>query len=131
MFKDVVPSLLSLDLFQRVRAFSYWSRRSSQFVMPNSHRGVFAFSGFASYWRRVLKSFSNYIGSSKIRRVPNPNILSGPTSNRCLSLPTTGIVSVAISNKTRFVEWHASRGGWVCYAQDFSKTWSWCELIVL
>ena len=48
--------------------------------MPNSHRGVFASSGFAGYWRRVQKSFSNYIGSSKIRRVPDPNILSTPTS---------------------------------------------------
>ena len=28
------------------------------------------------------------------------------------------------------MEWHASRGGWVCYAQDFSETWSRCDLIV-
>ena len=28
------------------------------------------------------------------------------------------------------MEWHDSRGGWVCYMQDFSKTWSWCDLIV-
>ena len=115
VFKDVVPSLTSFDPFLRVQAFFYWSRRSSQFVVPNSHRGVFVSSGFAGYWRRVQKSFSNYIGSGKIARVLDPNILFAPTSNRRLSLPTVGIVSAAISNKTGFVEWHASRGGWVCY----------------
>ena len=36
-----------------------------------------------------------------------------PPTDACL--PTVGIVSAAISNKTGFVEWHASRGGWVCY----------------
>ena len=36
----------------------------------------------------------------------------------------------AISSKTRFVEWYASRGGWICYAQDFPKAWSRCDLIV-
>jgi len=30
----------------------------------------------------------------------------------------------------KFAEWHASRGGWVCYAHDFSETWSGCDLIV-
>ena len=79
--------------------------------MPNSQRGVFASSGFAGYWRRVQKSFSNYVSPDKIRRVPNPNILSAPTSNRRLSLPTAGIISAAISSKTGFAEWHASRGG--------------------
>ena len=28
------------------------------------------------------------------------------------------------------MEWHASRGGWVCYARDFPGTWSGCDLIV-
>ena len=79
--------------------------------MPNSQRGVFASSGFAGYWRRVQKSFSNYVSPDKIVRVPNPNILSAPTSNKRLSLPTVGIISAAISSKTGFAEWHASRGG--------------------
>ena len=49
MFKDIVPSLPSLDPFLRLQAFSYWSRRSSQFVVPNSQKGVFTFNGFAGY----------------------------------------------------------------------------------
>ena len=28
------------------------------------------------------------------------------------------------------MEWHASRGGWVCYARDFPGTWSGCDLII-
>ena len=28
------------------------------------------------------------------------------------------------------MEWYASRGGWICYAQDFPKAWSRCDLIV-
>ena len=28
------------------------------------------------------------------------------------------------------MEWHASRGGWVCYANDFLDAWSGCDLIV-
>ena len=122
VFKDIVPSLPSLDPFLRLQTFSYWLRRSSQFVVPNSQRGVFASSGFAGYWRRVQKSFSNYVSPDKIGRFPNPNILSAPTSNKRLSLPTAGIKSAAISSKTGFAEWHASRVGWVCYAQDFPKT---------
>ena len=116
MFKDIVPSLSSLDPFLRLQAFSYWSRKSSQFVMPNSQRRVFTSSGFAGYWRRVQKSFSNYVEIGKIGRVPDPNILSAPTSNRRLSFLTADIVSITISSKTGFVEWHASKGGWVCYA---------------
>ena len=130
VFKDIVPSIPFLDPFLRLQAFSYWSRRDSQFVVPNSQRKVFASSGFAGYWRRVQKSFSDYVGSGKIGRVPNPNILSALTTNRCLSLATAGIVSTVISNKTGFAKWHASRGGWVCYAQDFPETWSGCDLIV-
>ena len=59
----------------------------------------------------MQKSFTDYVGSSMIRRVPNPIILSAPTSNKRLSLPTVGIVSTAVSNKVGFAEWHASRGG--------------------
>ena len=99
-------------------------------MVPNSQRGVFASNGFAGYWRRVQKSFSNYVGSSKMGRVPIPSILSAPTSNRRLTLPTTSIVSAILSSKTRFVEWHASKGGWVCYVQDFPEAWSGCDLIV-
>jgi len=29
------------------------------------------------------------------------------------------------------MEWHASRGSWVTYAQDFPETWSGCDLIVV
>ena len=61
----------------------------------------------------------DYIGSSKIGRVLDPSILFALTSNSRLTLLTASIVSTAISSKTGFVEWHASRGGWVCYAQDF------------
>ena len=28
------------------------------------------------------------------------------------------------------MEWHASKGGWVCYTHDFLKTWSGFDLIV-
>ena len=35
-----------------------------------------------------------------------------------------------MSSKTGFVEWHASRGGQVTYAQDFPKTQSGCDLII-
>jgi len=28
------------------------------------------------------------------------------------------------------VEWHAFRGGWVCYANDFLDAWSGCDLIM-
>ena len=28
------------------------------------------------------------------------------------------------------MEWHASRGGWVCYANDFLDAWPGCDLIV-
>ena len=61
-----------------------------------------------------------------------PNSLRGvfATANRRLSLPIAGIVFATISNKTGFTEWHASKGGWVCYAQDFLETWSGCDLIV-
>ena len=125
VFKEVVPSLPSLDPFLRLQAFSYQSWRSPQFVVPNSQREV-----FASYWRRVQKSFSDFFGSSKIERVPDSSLFSTPTFNKRLVLPTASIVSAAISNKTGFAEWHASRGGWVCYVNDFPDTWSGCDLIV-
>ena len=79
--------------------------------MPNSQRGVFASNGYIGYWRRVQKSFVDYIGSGTIRETPNPSISSAPTSNKRLSLPTARIVSTAMSSKTGFMEWHASSGG--------------------
>jgi len=79
--------------------------------VPNSQRRVFASGGFASYWIKVQKSYVDYVGSSKIERVPNPDILSAPTINKRLSLPTAGIVFAATSSKTGFAEWHAFRGG--------------------
>ena len=98
--------------------------------MPNSQRGVFASSGYTSYWRRVQKSFVDYVGTGTVREAPNPSIISAPTSNRHLSLPTAGIVSTAASSKTGFAEWHASRGGWVAYGQDFPETWLGDSLII-
>ena len=76
----------------------------------------------------MQKSFLDYVGSDVIGRVPNPAF--APTSNKRLSLPTVGIVFAAVSSKTSFAEWHASRGGWVTYAQDFPEVWSGCNLIV-
>ena len=35
-----------------------------------------------------------------------------------------------MSSKTGFIEWHASRGGWVTYAQDFLETWLGCDRII-
>lgn len=88
-------------------------------MVLNSQRGVFVSSGFAGYWRRVQKSFSNFVGSGKIGRVLNLGIFSTPSYNRCLALPTTSIVFATIKNKTGVAEWHAFRGGWVCYANEF------------
>ena len=79
-------------------------------LCPTPRGESFASSGFAGYWRRVQKSFFDYVGSGKIGRVLNPNILSVPTSNKRLSLPTASIVFAAISSKTGFTEWHASKG---------------------
>ena len=98
--------------------------------MPNSQRGVLASNGFVGYWRRIQKSFSNFVGSDKIRRVHDPTFFFTPTFNKRLAFPTVGIVSAAISSKTGFVKWHVSRGGWVCYANDFLDTCSRCDLIV-
>ena len=98
--KDIVLSLPSLDPFLRLQAFSYWSRRGPQFAVPNSQRGVFASNGYTGYWRRIQKSFFDYVGSGIIGETPNLSISSAPTSNKCLSLPTAGIVSVAVSSKT-------------------------------
>ena len=57
----------------------------------------------------MKKSFSDYVGSDVIGKVPNPTISSAPTSNKRLSLPTAGIVSAAVSSKTGFAEWHLLR----------------------
>ena len=53
-----------------------------------------------------------------------------PTFNKRLALPPAGIVSAIISSKTGFAEWHASKGGWVCYANDFPDAWPRCNFIV-
>ena len=47
-----------------------------------------------------------------------------------MAVPTAGIVSAAISSKIGFAEWHAFRGGWVCYPNDCPDAWSGCDLIV-
>ena len=116
IFKDIVPSLPSLDPFLRLQAFSYWLWRSPQFTVPNSQKGVFTSNDYTGYWRRIHKSFVDYVGFGTVRETPNLSISSAPTYNRRLSLPTAGIVSAAISSKTGFAEWHASKGGWVTYA---------------
>ena len=72
----------------------------------------------------------DYVGSGKVRRALDPNILSTPTSSRRLSLPTAGVVFVTISSMTGFAKWHAFRGGWVCYVHDFLETWSGFDLVV-
>ena len=71
--------------------------------------GSLCFWWFSGYWRRVQKSFCDYVGLGKIGRVLNPNILPAPTSNKPLSLPTGGIVSPTIRSKTGFANWHAFR----------------------
>ena len=73
-------------------------------MVPNSERGVFASSGFAGYWKRVQKSFLDFVGSGKIERVTDPSLFSTPTFNKLLALPTAGIASAAISSKTGFAE---------------------------
>ena len=78
----------------------------------------------------MQKFFVDYVSSNVIGRVPNLAISSIPTSNKRLSLPTAGIVFAVMSSKTGFSEWHAFRGGWVTFAQDFPETWSRCDLIV-
>ena len=78
----------------------------------------------------MQKSFADYVGFGAIGRVPNLATSSATVSNKRLSLPTAGIVSAAVSSKTGFAEWHASRGGWVTYVQDFPEAWSGCDLIV-
>ena len=104
MFKEVVPSLPSLDSILRSHAFLYWSQRSPKFVVPNFKRGVFSSSGFAGFWRRVQKSFANFVGSGKIVRVPNFGLFSTLVFNKSLALPTAGIVSTTISSKTGFAQ---------------------------
>ena len=53
---------------------------------------------------------------AQLGEFPNPAISFATVSNKRLSLPTAGIVSAAVSSKTGFAEWHASRGGWVTFA---------------
>ena len=104
MFKEVVPSLPFLDPFLRSHAFLYWSRRSPQFVVPNSQKGVFASSGFAGFWRKVQISFSDFVGFGKIARVLDSGLFSTLVFNKRLALPTANIVSAAISSKIGFAE---------------------------
>ena len=106
VFKEVVPSLSSPNPFLRLQAFSYWSRRSPYFVVPNSQRAVFTSIGFIGYWRRIQKSFLDFVGSGIIGRVPDLDLdlFSIPSYNKHLALPTAGVVLAAISSKTGFME---------------------------
>ena len=72
----------------------------------------------------------DFVDSGKIRRVPDPGHFFTPSYNKCSAFPTAGIVPKAISNKTGFLEWHASKGGWVTYANNFLDSWLGCDLIV-
>ena len=87
--------------------------------MPNSQRGVFGSNGYAGYWRRIQKSFVDYVGSGSVQETPSLSIASAPTFNRHLSLPIARIVSATVSSKTGFTEWHASRGGWMTCTRFF------------
>ena len=72
----------------------------------------------------------DFVGLGIIGKVPDPDLFSTPSYNKCLALLTAGIVSTAISSKTNFVEWHTTKGGWVSYANDFLASWPGCDLIV-
>ena len=111
VFKVVIPSLPSLDPFLSFQAYSYWSCRSPQVTVPNSQRGAFISSGFYSNRRRIQKSFLDYVDSRKVREVPDPSISFIPSLNKCLALPTPGIMSAAISISIGFMEWHQSKDG--------------------
>ena len=80
-------------------------------MVPNSQRAVFASNDFFGYWRRVQKSFLDFVGSGMIRRTPDPNYFSTPSYNKRLAFTTIGVVSATICSKTGFVEWHAIKGG--------------------
>ena len=116
MFKEVVPSLPSLDAFLRLQAFSYWSKGA-----PNSWCPTLSGKSLLAVALLVI---------GKIGKVHDPSFFSTPSYNKCLALLTAGIVSATISSKIGFAEWHASRGGWVCYANEFPDAWSGCDLIV-
>ena len=45
----------------------------------------------------------DFVGSNKIGRIPDLDLFSTPSYNKCLALPTVGIVSATISSKTGFV----------------------------
>ena len=62
-------------------------------MVPSSQRAVFASNGFSTYWRRVQKSFLDFVDSSTIRKTPNPDLFSSPSYNKRLVLPTAGLVS--------------------------------------
>ena len=99
--------------------------------MPNSQRVAFeSSSGFYSYWRRIQKSFLDYIGSGKVGEVPNDDLSSVPSLNKGLALLTPCIVFGAISSEVGFMEWHQSRGGWMSYANDFPFSWPGHEIFI-
>ena len=80
-------------------------------MVPNSYRLVFASNGFTHYWRRIQKSFLDFVGSSTNRKVLDPDLFSTPFYNKHLSLPIASVVFAAISSKIGFVGWHTTRGG--------------------
>ena len=87
-------------------------------------------SDFTGYWRRVQRSFLDFVGSGTIRGVLNLDLFSASSYSKHLALPTPGVVFIIIRSKTGFVEWHIARGGWVSYAYDFPISWSVYDLIV-
>ena len=105
VFKEVVSSLPSLDPFIRLQAYSYQSRRSPQVTVPNSQRVAFRSNGgFYSFWRRIQKSFLDYVGFGKVGQVPDADLSSVPSLNKHLALSTPGFVSGAISSRVGFME---------------------------
>ena len=72
-------------------------------MVPSSQRAVFASNGFSTYWRRVQKSFSNFVDSNTIGKTLNPDLFSSPSYNKRLVLPTAGLVS-SVPIKRRVVE---------------------------
>ena len=99
-------------------------------MVPNSQRAVFASNGFSFYWRKVQKSFSDFVSLGMIGRTLELDVFSTPSYNKRLALLTAGVVSATISSKTGFMEWYTTRGGWVSYTNDFPASWPGCDLIV-
>lgn len=72
--KDVLPTSPSLDPFLSLHAFHCWSQKSPQVVIPSSQRIGYSTSNQNNYWRRVMNSFRNFVGTSDRNVVPSANL---------------------------------------------------------